>query len=346
MTHNILLTGATGVLGTVLARRLARQGHTVTGLDLRPWPEAPAGVRHLTGDIRDRKLLDSLMKGQDAVVHCASALPSYPDRTIRSVVVDGTRSVAGAAAASGVRRLVYVSSTSVYGLPDVVPTPESHPVAPQDAYGWAKVAAESACAAVAGDELSVTVLRPKTFIGPGRLGLFSLLFEWAAAGHNFPVLGSGDVIAQLCATEDVAAAAELALAAPQEAANGVYNIASAEFGSLREDFQAVLDAAGHGKRVVSVPMGPTVPILQALAHLRLSPVYRRLVHKLRSDSYVSIDKARTELGYRPRLSSQEAILSAFSWWLEHQEDGELRRPGNASNNRWRQGALGLARVLF
>ncbi|MEI5100020.1 NAD-dependent epimerase/dehydratase family protein [Streptomyces sp. PmtG] len=255
-------------------------------------------------------------------------------------------SVADAAAAHGVRRLVYLSSTSVYGLPDVVPTPESHPVAPEDTYGRAKVDAESACSKAASDELSVTVLRPKTFIGPGRLGLFSLLFEWAAAGRNFPVLGSGDVIAQLCSTEDVAAAVELVLAAPQGEANDVYNIASVEFGSLRDDFQAVLDAAGHGKRVISIPMGPAVPVLQALARMRLSPVYRRLVHKLRSDSYVSIDKARAELGFEPRQSSEEAILSAFTWWLERQGDEELHTPGNASNNRWRQGALGLARVLF
>ena len=347
MAQQILITGGAGVLGSALATTLAARGDLVSTLDVRPWAQAPAGVRHTVGDIRDGALLDRLTAGADAIVHSASALPSYPSGEIRSIVVDGTGSVLAAARRSGVGRVVYISSTSVYGLPTRLPTPEDYPRRPVDRYGAAKVEAELACERYRSAGLCVPVLRPKTFLGPGRLGLFAMLFEWAEDGHHFPVLGSGRALTQMCATDDVVDAILAGLDLPEGTVNDTYNVASAEFGSLRDDFQAVLDAAGHGRRVISIPARPAVAVLRVLADLRLSPVYKRLAHKLLADSYVSIDKARDRLAFQPRYSSREAILAAYGWWREQRTAAPASRAtGQASNDRWRQGALALAKVFF
>src|SRR5512142_2155094 len=117
MGQRILITGGAGVLGSALAAELSAAGHQVSTVDIRDWPQAPAGVRHVRGDVRDLGLMARLASAVDAVVHSASALPSYPGAEIRSVIVDGTAAVLDAAARARVSRVVYISSTSVYGLP-------------------------------------------------------------------------------------------------------------------------------------------------------------------------------------------------------------------------------------
>ncbi|MFE2103256.1 NAD-dependent epimerase/dehydratase family protein [Streptomyces sp. NPDC059468] len=339
------VTGAAGVLGSHLVAHLLRQGCQVHALDVQP--VAPAqGLVPFTGDIRDPLTVAKAFAGTDAVVHCASALPSYPAAEIRSVIVEGTATVLEAAARARTARIVHVSSTAVYGLPRLVPTPEDHPREPVDTYSEAKAAAEETAEAYRARGHCVSVVRPKTFLGPGRMGLFAMLFEWADEGRHFPVLGRGDVRIQMLALDDLVEALITVLRAPRTAADDTYNVGAASFNTLREDFQSVLDAAGHGKRVVSVPARPAVGLLRTLERSRLSPVYGRLITKLLADSYVSVEKARERLGFVPQQSNQDAILQTYRWWRENRHGAVPAAGGRTSNQPWRQGALGLAKILF
>jgi nucleoside-diphosphate-sugar epimerase len=344
----ITVTGAAGVLGSNLVHRLVADGHDVHSVDLRPWPDEPAaGRRHSQGDVRDPEVMATAVAGADAVVHCAAALPSYPADQIRSVIVEGTRTVLEAARRAAVGRVVHISSTAVYGLPTQVPTTEEYPREPVDTYSRAKAEAETVCETYRDNGMCLPILRPKTFLGPGRMGLFSMLFEWAEEGRNFPVLGRGDVRIQMFALEDLVDVVVTALHAPDRVANDTYNVGAAEFGTLREDFQTVLDAAGHNRRVVSLPAGPAYAALSLLERTRLSPVYGRLLSKLRADSYVSIDRARIGLGFQPRYSNKDAILRTYDWWRAERTAGRLSAgAGNTSRDPWRQGVLSLAKVLF
>lgn len=346
MAKRIVVTGSAGMLGGHLARHLVREGHEVLGVDLRPSLDPEQGWRHRVGDIRDTAMMTEAMAGADAVVHCAGALPSYPADQIHDVIVAGTRSVFEAGRRAGVERVVHISSTAVYGLPKLVPTPEEHPREPVDPYTRAKSEAEEVAEKFRAEGMCVPILRPKTFLGPGRMGLFAMLFEWAEEGRNFPVLGDGDARIQMLAIEDLLDAIARVLSAPADVADDTYNIAAAQFGTVSEDFQAVLDAAGHGKRVVSLPARPALIGLRLLERMRLSPVYGRLLHKLLADSHVSIDKARERLGFQPRLSNREAILRTYAWWRDNRTDGSPRGASRTSRDAWRQGALSLAKVFF
>lgn len=338
----ITITGAAGMLGSRLAERLLADGHHVRGVDLRPGP----GVA-VVGDIRDPAVMAGALAGADVLVHAAAALPSYPDEQIRSIIVGGTESVFAAARAAGTPRVVHISSTAVYGLPKVVPTPETHPREPVDTYSRAKAAAEEIAERHRATGMCVPILRPKTFVGPGRMGLFSMLFEWAEEGRNFPVLGRGDVRIQMFGIDDLVDAVVTVLTAPEEVANDTYNLAAAEFGTLRQDFQAVLDAAGHGKRVVALPARPALTVLSTLQKARLSPVYGRLLHKLMEDSYVSIDKAGERLGFAPRLSNRDAILRTYDWWRTARHDRPAGSPtGRTSRDPWSQGLLSAVKIFF
>ncbi|MEU4831365.1 NAD-dependent epimerase/dehydratase family protein [Streptosporangium sp. NPDC023615] len=366
MAGRIVVTGSSGMLGGTLTASLARAGHEVLGVDLRPPPgEEPgtpgtpgaegasgasgaSGALYATGDVRDTALMTRLVDGADAVVHCAAALPSHGAGEIHDVIVAGTRGVLTAAHRAGVPRVVHISSTAVYGLPHEVPTTEAHPRRPVDPYSRAKAAAEEVAEGFREEGMCVPILRPKTFLGPGRMGLFAMLFEWAEEGRGFPVLGRGDVRIQMLAVDDLVEAIRRALRAPADAAGETFNIAAAEFGTLREDFQAVLDAAGHGRRVVGLPAGPTLAALRLLGRTGLSPVYDRLLYKLLADSYVGIDRARDRLGFEPRLSNRDAILRTYEWWRRDRRAGRgaPAPTGRTSRDAWRQGALSLAKVFF
>lgn len=337
----ITITGSAGMLGSRLVERLAADGHQVRGVDLRPDP----GVT-VVGDIRDPRVMARATAGAAVVIHCAAALPSYSPDQIRSIIVGGTDSVLGAADRAGVRRVIHISSTAVYGLPKQVPTPEEHPRQPVDTYSAAKATAEEIAEAYRAGGTTVSILRPKTFLGPGRMGLFAMLFEWAEEGRNFPVLGRGDVRIQMFAVDDLVEAVITVLNAPDEVANDTYNLAADRFGTLREDFQAVLDAAGHGRRVVSLPARPALAALGLLERTRLSPVYGRLLHKLMGDSYVSTDKARDRLGFTPKLSNRDAILRTYEWWRDERHRDRPAPSGRTSREPWRQGALAAAKIFF
>ncbi|MFD5870588.1 MULTISPECIES: NAD-dependent epimerase/dehydratase family protein [unclassified Streptomyces] len=345
----VTVTGAAGVLGAHLVERLLKEGREVHAFDLRPVPAA-SGLTSSTGDIRDPDAVRRALDGAGALVHCASALPSYPAADIRSIVVEGTTTVLEAARTVRTPRVVHISSTAVYGLPKLVPTPEDHPHEPVDTYSSAKAEAEKVAERYRAMGMCLPVLRPKTFVGPGRMGLFDMLFQWAEEGRNFPVLGRGDVRIQMLALDDLVDAVVTVLRAPDEVAHDTYNIGAVEFATLREDFQAVLDAAGHGKSVKSVPGRPAVAVLRALERTGISPVYGRLLYKLLDDSYVSVDKAQERLGFRPRQSNREAILRTYDWWRGQRAaaapPAASRDGGRTSTDPWRQGALGLAKVFF
>jgi nucleoside-diphosphate-sugar epimerase len=367
---SVLVTGGCGMLGSGLVRRLHDDGLAVHSVDRRPTGEPLPGVRYSVADVRDPAAMAVLMAGVDAVVHTVAALPSYPAEQIRSVTVEGTRTVLDAARTAGIERVVHISSTAVYGLPKVVPTPEEHPRTPVDTYGRAKADAEVLAEEMRADGSCVSILRPKTFLGPGRMGLFAMLFEWADEGRNFPVLGRGAARIQMLAMDDLVDAVGAVLRAPVDIANDTYNIAAAEFGTIREDFQAVLDAAGQGRRVVSIPAAPAVVVLDRLERWHLSPVYGRLVHKLLADAYVSIERAHRRLGFTPRYSNRDAILRTYAWWRSERaaapsfDGASAPSPGRASalspgraiapssgsgrtsREPWRQGALRLAKTLF
>ncbi|MEX1018843.1 MAG: NAD-dependent epimerase/dehydratase family protein [Litorilinea sp.] len=341
-----LITGGAGFLGINLTRYLLARGHQVVSLDIADfdYPEREQ-VREVQGDIRVRADVDAAMQGVDLVIHTAAALPLYKAEDIYSTDIDGLRTVLEAAHAHGVERVVHVSSTAVYGIPDHHPLVEEdrlHGVGP---YGEAKVEAEQICAEYRERGLCVPILRPKSFVGPERLGVFALLYDWAQDGRNFPVLGSGNNRYQLLDVEDLCAAIYLAATLDCRVTNDVFNIGAKEFGTLKEDYQAVLDYAGFGRRIVPLPAKPMIWTLRALEAVKLSPLYKWVYETVTEDSFVSIEKAERVLGYRPRYSNRDALVRNYEWYLAHQ--GEFSGKSGVSHRvPWKQGILGLAKRFF
>ena len=341
-----LITGGAGFLGINLARYLLARGQHVASLDIAPfdYPERER-VTIFTGDIRRREDLRAALAGVDIVVHCAAALPLYSRADILSTEIEGTRLVLEEARRAGCQRIVHISSTAVYGIPDHRPLHEGDPLVGVGPYGEAKIEAEKLARAARDEGFVVPILRPKTFIGKERLGVFALLYEWAADGHGFPILGNGRNRYQYLDVEDLCEAIWLCATLPRERAEATFNIGAREFGTVREDFQALLDHAGHGKRVRSLPVMPAIWTLRALEKLGLSPLYQWVYETVAKDSFISIARAEERLGFAPRYSNRDALIRNYDWYVANRAQFE-GGAGVGHRQPWKQGALALAKRFF
>ncbi len=342
-----LITGGAGFLGINLIRFLLAKGHEATSLDIVAfqYDDVRDRVRTVQGDIRDTAAVDRAMEGADVVVHTAAALPLYKKRDILTTDIDGSRNVLESAHRRHVDRVVHISSTAVYGIPDHHPINEEDRLHGVGTYGKAKIAAEETCAAFRESGMCVPILRPKSFVGPERLGVFALFYEWAREGRSFPMIGSGNNRYQLLDVEDLCEAILLAATGDREKVNDTFNIGAKEFTTMREDYQAVLDCVGAGKKIRGLPAGPVILILRALEMFHLSPLYKWVYETASKDSFVSIEKAERVLGYAPRFSNKEALLRNYRWYVENLS--RFRGSSGVSHRTvWKQGVLGLARRFF
>lgn len=349
MKTKVLVTGGAGFLGINLIRYLLSKDYSVTSLDLVSfdYPDCRNKILSVQGDIRNPKDIQQAMNGADIVVHCAAALPLYSEKDIFTTDVEGTRLLLEHAFSEGgsVKRFIHISSTAVYGIPDHHPLYEDDKLDGVGPYGKAKIQAEEECLVYRKKGHCVPILRPKSFIGPERLGVFALFYDWAKDGHGFPMIGSGGNRYQLLDVEDLCEAVYKTITLDTDTVNDTFNIGAKEFATMKEDYQAVLDEAGFGKKITGLPEKPVIYTLRLLEALKLSPLYKWVYETASKDSFVSIEKAEKKLGYAPKYSNKDALLRNYRWYLENMNKftGES---GISHRVPWKQGILAIAKRFF
>ncbi len=343
MAKRVLVTGGSGFLGINLIRYLLKKGYTVRSLDRLPfdYPEKNK-IEVILGDIRDKKIVAQSMKEIDFVVHTAAALPLYTEEEIMTTDVDGTKNLLAAASKNKIKRFVHISSTAVYGIPDHHPLHETDKLDGVGPYGKAKILAERACEAYRA-KMIVPIVRPKSFVGPERLGVFALFYDWAATGHGFPMLGSGNNRYQLLDVEDLCVIIEKLFTAPK--ANDTFNIGATEFKTMKQDYQAVLTKAGFGKKIIGLPATPAIIALRILEKMGISPLYKWVYETASKDSFVSVEKAQKILGFKPKYSNQQALLRNYEWYIKNKDKFE-GQSGVTHRVPWKQGILGIVKNFF
>lgn len=343
----ILVTGGSGFLGINLIRYLLDRGYDIVSYDFEDfiYEDCKNKIEIIKADIRDKEAVEKAMVGIDMVVHSAAALPLYKKKDIFSTDIDGTRNVIDAAFKNKVKRFIQISSTAVYGIPDHHPLKENDKLDGVGPYGIAKIEAEKVCLEYQEKGMCVSIIRPKSFIGPERLGVFALLYDWAKDGKGFPMIGNGKNRYQLLDVEDLCQSIYLTMTLPENKVNDIFNVGAKEFTTMREDYQAVLDRAGFGKKIKGFPATPMIWTLRFLEMLHLSPLYKWVYETASKDSFVSIEKAERVLGYNPKFSNKDALIRNYEWYLEHEQDFK-NASGVSHRVPWKQGILKVAKWFF
>ena len=224
-----LVTGGAGFFGEVLLKKLLDKGKTVRCFDLNAPNTKHPNLDVTIGDIRDIGLVDSLFQNICVVHHNVAQVPLAKNKHLfRSVNQGGTENLLNSSLKNNVKHFVYTSSSAVYGAPKKNPINELSEIDPAEDYGKAKLAGEALCKEFQHKGLNCSVIRPRTILGQGRLGIFQILFEWIYQGVNIPVIDKGENIYQFIHASDLA---DACISAGEKPNGNNYNIGAELFGT-------------------------------------------------------------------------------------------------------------------
>lgn len=338
-----LVTGGAGYFGSLLVERLVSSGKRVRVFDIAEL-EGDVVAERVRADIRDERAVERACEGASVVHHNVALVPLAKQKdAFYAVNRDGTRNMLRAARKAGVRKVVHMSSSAVFGAPDRNPVDESTPPRPQEDYGRAKLQAEELCHEEAAHGLDVTIIRPRTILGHGRLGIMQVLFEWVRRGRNVPVFDGGDNVYQFVHASDLANAC---LRAADRPGPRVYNIGAKRFGTMKEMLQGLVEHAKTRSAVVTVPSAPVQAMMKVTSQLGLSPLgpYHALMYG--RSMYFDTTRAETELGWSARYGNVEIICESYDWYLEHRTEVLGRTGASHHQSPVRQGALRAASLAL
>lgn len=337
-----LVTGGSGYFGSLVVRRVRALGHEVRVLDLDDADDRPADVEFVQGDVRDRGVVRDAVSDVDIVLNNVAQVPLARDSALlRTVNVDGTVNLLRESARSGVSKVVHTSSSAVFGVPRANPVLPTTVPSPMEAYGHAKLAAEWACLDASRDGLDVSIVRPRTILGHGRLGIFGILFDWIADGRDPIVLGDGTNRYQFVHADDLA---DVCILAAAHDGPGVYNVGTDRFGTMHETVGALCRHAGTGAVVRSLPAGPASLAMRVTAGLGIAPFapYHWMMYA--QSMWFDLDHLADELGWTPTWSTDAMFAQSYDWFVANRSATD---DAGASHHRRtaRQGVLSGAKRL-
>lgn len=343
----ILITGGAGFLGMHLALYLNKKGNNLTLVDIQKFEEAdyPDNVTFAICDVRNKKKLDKLINDQDLIIHAAAALPLWKKEDIYSTNIEGTRNVLELSKKHKIKRVIFISSTAVYGVPKKHPIIETDPCIGVGPYGESKILAEDLCFKAIEKGQHVTIIRPKTFVGTGRLGVFEILFDWIHDGKKIPIIGSGANKYQLLDVDDLVEAIYLFCLKDNKSYDGAFNIGAEEFGTVKKDLQELFKFAKSGSKVLPTPAFFVKKALWFFEKIKLSPLYQWVYDTADKDSFVSNEKIKKTLGWKPRYSNTQALIKSYRWYLENYRKIKSKASGVTHTTGWKQGILKLFKYI-
>jgi dihydroflavonol-4-reductase len=313
----VLITGAAGYTGLALASQLLAGGYGIRALARRPMDakdQAPSGIEFITGDVRDRAVVEDALEGIDTVYHLAAVFrrAGVPDSEYRSVHVDATRNLVESSAAAGVRRFVHCSTVGVHGdVEREAPATEDAPFKPGDIYQETKLEGEQVAVATAQRVgLPLTVVRPGPIYGPGERRFLKMI--GGVAKGRFMLVGDGSPRLQMVYVEDLVRGIQLAGETPA-AIGKTYILAGEEAPTLNELVHQMADVAQVAAPRLRIPVWPVwmagVICEAVCVPFRVEPpIFRRRVKFFTSNRWFDISRARTDLGFAPEIPLRQGLI--------------------------------------
>ncbi len=337
----VLVTGGSGFFGGILKRRLLAEGFAVVNIDLVADPDVHPHLTSVQGDIRDKVLLEELFSrhGFVAVQHCAAMLAhdTISADDLWTSNVDGTRNVALACRQAGVRKLAFISTNCLWAHNVGREVAEDEPPAPVELYGRSKLAGEEVLRGF--PDLEIVTLRCPTIIDEGRLGLLAILFEFIEDGKRVWVVGDGGNRYQFIYAQDLA---DACLRAMSYEGSDIFHIGSENVTSLREVYQAVIEAAGTGARVAELPKAPTLAAMKLAHRLGVSPLGPYHYRMIAEDFIFSTAKIRERLGWKPTVTNNQMMVKAFLYYKQQRIAIHARKDVSAHS---KPTPMGIIRLL-
>ncbi len=340
-----LITGGSGYLGENLVKELIKREYECSILDINaPTQTFDEDVRFLKCDIRDLENVIKNTINQDIVFHNVAQVPLAKNKNLfDSVNVQGTKNIVEACNLSECERIVFTSSSAVYGIPEKNPVNADTPTRPFEDYGKSKLEAEKLLQSN-NTELKFSIIRPRTILGNGRLGIFQILFEWIYSNKNVPVFDEGDNLYQFIHSEDlVRASVECA----EKGVDGVLNIGAKQYGTMRESLEALIAYAGSSSKIISLPSKIIKPMMDIASFLRLSPLGSYHSNMYGKSIYFETEREEKLLNWKPKYSNDEMFIDSYKWYLRNRTEilkNEIKSSSHKS--KVKKGLLGVMEKIL
>ncbi len=334
-----LVTGGSGFFGHLLIEKLLAQGHQVRSFDLISADDEFDEVDFRQGDIRDPAAVRAACDGVEMIYHNVAQQPLSKDPELMLTVnINGTRNLLSSALECGVKKTIFTSSTAIFGVPGELPIRRTTSPTPCEPYGRTKVKSEQLCKEYIDRGLDITLVRPRTILGHGRLGIFQMLFEWIREGRNVPVMGRGDNTFQFIHAHDLADACILSA---EQKGPQVYNIGTDRFGTMRQALEALCRHAKTGSEVRSVPETPVRWFMAGAERMKISPLGAYHYMAYGKPNYFDVSDAVNELGWHPKYSNEEMMIASYDWYVQNRDAVLSAKYGSPHRSAVKQGVLKL-----
>ncbi len=322
-----LITGGSGFLGNLIMRRLINQGEEVKILDIWKPDDHPDGVEYIECDIRDRNGVNKAMQNVDIVHHNVALVPlTKSGNKFWEVNVKGSQIAAEEAIKTGVQGFIHMSSSALYGAVEKFPINDKTPINPIEIYGKAKMEGEkTVLSTFSRTNIPIIVIRPRTILGEGRLGIFQILFDWIKENINVYVIGSGDVKFQFVHAHDLMDAYMLAY---EKGISGYYNVGTNRFGTLRQTLENLIKHANSTSNVKSLPTNLTINILKIADWLNISPLAPWHYLTYHKEFYFDVSHL-INLGWDPTYSNDEMFRESYDWFIKNENSINFKGDGSA-----------------
>ena len=317
---NCLVTGGSGFVGSHLTKRLIELGANVSIIDIeKPNSLIENDVKFFNYDIRDAEKLNDACKNIDYVFHTVSLVPiSKADKQFISVNADGTRNIINAAIKNNVESIVHLSSTSVYKIPDrgnIID--ENFPLEPVAAYGQSKFLAEKICLEYMKKDIPISIIRPKTILGPNRLGIYSILFNWIKKDKPVFIFGDGKNKYSYVGISDLT---EAIILSATKGKGEIFNIATDNYGTYKGDVEDLIQYANSNSKTICVNATMARQLMKILDKLNLSPFSKWHYSVIDKEYVFDISKSQKILGWQPKKSNKELFQESYEWFKENYDN--------------------------
>ena len=325
---NTLITGGSGYFGECLIDFLKFKNFNTFSLDI----NKPTNLKNLDKfyklDILELSKNNSILDNIDIVYHCVANVPLSKNKNLfYRNNVEGTRVLLDTCLKKKIKKIVILSSSAVYGIPKLNPVSEDTEASPMEDYGKAKLEAEKICFEEKYINMDINIIRPRTIMGRGRMGIFEILFDWIEQGYNIPVLNNGKNIYQFLHAEDLANACYLV---SLEKGKNIFNCGANKYSTMKDVLENLCAYANTGSKIKSLPMNIIEPLMKLTSFLKISPLapYHSLMY---GRSLYFDNKKINSLGWEPKFSNNDMFIESYENYINNKNN--LLKNENLSDHK-------------
>jgi len=301
-------------LGRYLTDALQKEGAFLRISDFRKPIWEIKEIDFCETDIRDKDKIDALCQDIEIIFHLA-AMPSIARGKASDyyeVNVKGTLNVLEASLKHKIKKIVHVSSSTVYGIPQEFPLKESSLTHPIGKYGRSKLEAEELCQEFIKRGLDISIIRPRVIIGPGRIGIFSILFDRIQNNRPVYIIGKGRNVFQFTNVFDMVSAC---IKAAELQGSDLFNIGSDNVLSVQDELMALIRHVKSKSWIIRLPASLARLALRVLSFFKLAPLVDEQFMIADINFKLDTMHAHKKLDWHPVYSNVDSLIQAYDWYV-------------------------------